>query len=272
MSSRDGVLDDHRVNGGNSHHDDHLDRRGQSSRRGDDVHRGQSHVIGVVLLLGVTTIALGGLTVAVGSIVEANAAGVDAGRVAAGFDEAFEPTETTGRGGGTVSYTDGRVETAERTIRILNDTGTVAELPANALVYESGDHRVVALTGAVVRGPPGNAVLYADPPVSVSNRALVVGVGMLETDPLHTSGGGRLTVRTTVEHDRRTLGTGSWRIAVETATPEAWRRYFDRRGATTDRRDYDGDGIESVVAHFPGERRGYLVVHHLNAEVSIRGA
>lgn len=233
--------------------------------------RGQSHIIGVVILLGVTTVALSGLTVTVGSIVEANAAGVDAGRVAAGLDDALTPAETTGRGGGAVSYTEGRVRVVERSVRVANESGVVAERRVDALIYESGDHRVTALSGAIVRGPPGNAVLYAEPLVSVSNRAFVVGVAVLDADPLDASGGGRLTVRTTVEHDRRPMGAGSWRVAVETATPAAWKRYFDRRGATTRERDFDDDGVESVVAHFPGERRGYLVVHHLNAEVSVRG-
>lgn len=251
---------------------DSLCRQGRPHRDDDRDRRGQSHVIGVVILLGVTTVALGGLTVTVGSIVEANAAGVDAGRVAAGLDDALAPAETTGHGGGAVSYTDGRVRIVERSIRVVNESGIVAELHADAIVYESGDHRVTALSGAVVRGPPGNAVMYAEPLVSVSNRAFVVGVAVLDAAPLDAGGGGRLRIRTTVEHDRRTLGTGSWRVAVETATPAAWEQYFDRRGATTARRDFDDDDVESVVAHFPGDRRGYLVVHNLDAEVSVSGA
>jgi hypothetical protein len=32
-------------------------------------------------------------------------------------------------------------------------------------------------------------------------------------------------------------------------------------------RDFDGDGVTSVVARYPGERVGYLVVHEMGLEV-----
>jgi hypothetical protein len=34
------------------------------------------------------------------------------------------------------------------------------------------------------------------------------------------------------------------------------------------RRDVDGDGVPSVVAQFPGDREGYLVVHDMHLEVN----
>ena len=57
-------------------------------------------------------------------------------------------------------------------------------------------------------------------------------------------------------------------IAVETATPEPLERWFRDRNATVSRRDFDGDGTESVVGRFPGNRTGYLVVHDMHAEVN----
>lgn len=229
--------------------------------------RAQSHVVGVALLLGITVVSLAGLTASIGAVVESNAAGVDAERVAADVDDALAPVETTGSRTGRVTYADGRLRTANRTVRLLNATGVVERVEANALVYDNGAHRVTFLGGAVVRGPPGNAVVGTEPPLSVSSEALVVGVGALGDEYVDAAGGGRVTLRTRVTHDRRSFDRGSWKVGVETATPDAWERYFDRRGAVTSRRDFDGDGTTSVVASFPG-RRAYLVVHRMRLEVS----
>lgn len=244
------------------------DRQDERDRRG---RRAQSHVVGVALLLGVTVISLAALTASIGAVVESNAAGVDAGRVAADLDDALAPVETTGSHTGRLTYAGGRLHTERRTVRLLNATATVAAVDAGALVYEHGDHRVAFLGGAVVRESAGAATFEAEPPVSVSAEALVVGVGVLGDERVDTSGGGRVTLRTRVTHDRRALGVGAWRVAVETATPGVWERYFDRRGGVTSRRDFDGDGTTSVVASFPG-RRAYLVVHRMDAEVTTGGA
>ena len=58
-------------------------------------------------------------------------------------------------------------------------------------------------------------------------------------------------------------------MAVETATPAAWRAALREAGAeVVDVRDTDGDGVPSVVARFPGERTAYLVVHEMRLEVA----
>ena len=63
----------------------------------------------------------------------------------------------------------------------------------------------------------------------------------------------------------RPLGEGEFTIALETSTPSAWERAFEKRGATVRR---EPGTPPTVVATFEGERTGYLVVHDLNAEVS----
>ena len=230
--------------------------------------RAQSHVVGVALLLGITVVSLAGLTASIGAVVESNAAGVDAGRVAADLDDALAPVETTGSRTGHVRYGGGRLHTANRTVRLLNGERVVRRVEAGALVYEHGAHRAAFLGGAVVRGPPGGATFATEPPVSVSSDALVVGVGTLGDAYVDTSGSGRLAVRTRVTHERRAYDRGTWRVGVETATPDAWERHFDRRGGVTRRTDFDGDGTVSVVASFPG-RRAYLVVHRMRLEVEV---
>lgn len=226
--------------------------------------RAQSHVIGVALLLGITAVSMAGLTAAVGTVVESSTAGVDAGQVSADLDAALAPVEVTGHHRGTVSFTGGRLRTVERTVRILNASGEVRRVKAGGVVWSSHGHRVAFVAGAVVRGPPGNAVMDAEPPLATSAETAVVGVAVLGGARFSYAGGGRVPLSTRVAHDRTSHGSSEWRVAVETATPRPWRAFFERRGAVTSVRDFDGDGVDSVVARFPGTREFHLVVHRLH--------
>jgi hypothetical protein len=248
------------------------DADGRRARRD----RGQSNVVGVAILLGAVVIALGTLTAGIGAVVEENAAAADSARVAADFDAALEPVEATGVHRGRVSFTDGQLRTVERDLRMLNESGEVWNVRADALVFTAEDRRVAFLAGAVVRGPSGNARVRTPPPITASRGAggadstgvLVVGAPALNGSvAVSGSGGASVGLRTRVTHERTDLGTGTYRVAVETATPDAWRRYFERRNATVTTRDFDDDGVESVVAAYPGERVGYLVVHEMRLEV-----
>lgn len=227
--------------------------------------RAQSNVVGVAVLLGITVIALGALTASIGAVVESNAATADAHRVADGFDRALEPVETTGYSRGRVSASSGRFYTADRELRILDGSGVVATVSVDALVYESEGREVRAI---------GGARMYRPPPITASRQAtgvLVVGAPRLNASSVAVGGDGStdLVLRSNVTHERRSLGNGTYRIAVETETPHAWQSYFERLNATvvaTDR-DVDGDGVTSVVARFPGDRTAYLVVHDMRLEV-----
>lgn len=243
---------------------------GTRRRAGDRGGRAQSHVVGVALLLGVAVISMGALTAAVGTVVEENAAGADAARVADELDAALEPVEVTGPNRGRVAFARGRLRTVERDLRVLDGDGVAREVSVGAVVFEAGDRRVTYLTGAVVRGGSGRARMVEPPPITASRgEGGVLVVGAARVGSLPSVGGSevRVTLATNVTHDRERLGDGEYRVAVETATPAAWERYFEDRGATVTRRDLDGDGTESVVAAFPGERTAHLVVHDLNAEV-----
>lgn len=232
--------------------------------------RGQANVVGVALLVGITVVALGALTASVGTVVEENAARADAQRVAEALDDAIAPVETTGRHRGRVSFADGRLHSVERDVRIMDATGVVERISAGGLIFETGDRRVAAVAGAVVRGRGKGAGVHAPPPITATDGAGVLVVGVARTGGTHVDVAGsdvRLTLRTTVDHSRTDLGNGTYRVAVETATPVPWERFFERRNATVTRKELDGDGVESVVASFPGERRAYLVVHDLDLEV-----
>ncbi|KPN30010.1 hypothetical protein SY89_00730 [Halolamina pelagica] len=231
--------------------------------------RAQSHVVGVALLLAITTVSMGALTAGVGQLVESNAAAADTDRVADTL-AAIEPSKSTGVQRHDLAFGEGRLTVEPRTVRLLDGDGVVAEHRANALVFEAGDRRVTFLAGGVTRGRGNASVLDETPPIATGEGLLLVGVPVLDTNGTLSVGGNGVTatLRTETSHDRRALGTGEYRLAVETAAPGAWERYFAEENARVSRRTFDGDDLPSVVAAFPGDRTGYLVIHETELEVA----
>lgn len=231
----------------------------------------QSHVVGVVLLLGLTVVALGGLTTVVGSVVDGHTATADETRVARTFETKLRPVEQTGHRTARVRFTEGRLTTTDRELRVRNGSGVRRVVDVDGLLYESGDSRVAFVSGSVVRGTRGNAWLERRLPVTATrdDTALIVGAPVLNESGASVSGTGGVTarVRVNVSHSRETLPADNYSVAVETATPRPLAESLQRVGATTHRTDLDGDGVPSVVARFPGRRRLYLVVHDMRTEV-----
>jgi len=230
--------------------------------------RAQSHVVGAVLLLGVTVIALGGLTATVGTVVEDQTARADVARVAQDLDDAVRPVETTGHRTGSVRFTAGHLDVKDRDLRVFDGGTLVAEFEADALVYESGDRRVATVAGAIARGNPGSAWLERDPPIAAGSDVVVAGAVRLNASGgAGGTGGVMVPIATNASHERLDLGSGDHTVAVETATPGPFARYAEAFDADVETRDGDGDGTPSVVVDFAGTRRGYLVVHDLHLEV-----
>ncbi len=234
--------------------------------------RAQSHVVGIVLLLGITTIALGGLTTVVGSIIDGQTATADERRVANALDSEFRPVEQTGPNRVDVAFSEGELATVDRELRVLTDSGVRRAVDIGGLVYTSGSNRVGFVGGAITRGEPGNAWLVRGPPVTVTrdNDTLAVGAVTLGERGSTVSGRGGVTarLRTNVTHDRTALPWADYRIAIETATPEPLVRYLRDRGLSTSTRDIDGDGVPSVIAGVEGQQELQLVVHRTNTEVA----
>ncbi|MDS0280966.1 DUF7289 family protein [Haloarcula onubensis] len=234
--------------------------------------RGQSHVVGIVLLLGITTVALGGLTTVVGDVIDGQTATADERRVANALDSGLRPVEGTGPNRVDVRFSEGKLSTVDRQLRILNASGVRRELDVGGLVYTSGANRVGFVGGAITRGPPGNAWPVRGPPVTVTrdNDTLLVGAVRLGANGTTVSGSGGVTarLRTNVTHDRTALPRADYRVAVETATPEPLARQLRERGLATTTRDIDGDGVPSVVAGVRGRQELQLVVHRTNTEVT----
>lgn len=238
--------------------------------------RGQSSVVGVVILIGITMVALGSMAAAVGGVVNDAATDADVKRVTADFERVFQPVETTGQHRSRIRFGSGTLSTEPRTVRILNPNGTVESYHTNAVTYapagetHSGGagRRVTFLAGAILVTQGDATRVIRPPPIAGGPGVLVVGLPVL-TDTV-SIGGSRidLAVETRVSHSRRTLGTDDWRVAVETTTPNAWNRTLTQTGANSiTTRDYDGDGIPSVVVTYDTQRTAHLVRHDMTLEV-----
>ena len=262
-------------------------------------YRGQSHVVGIALLLGITVIALAGLTAGIGSLVGHNAASADAERVADALDDAHAPSETVGTRNTELPVGSGVIGTEQRTIRLFginrsadppplgslnpehNATEQLAGLETDTLVYENEHRTVRTEAGAILVGGDSTR-MYRSPPIHVDSRddePLLLGLSDVDADvPSLSVGerGARLSVTTAVEHERQSLSADEYRIAVETAHPDAWLRHFGDDIPTTTTDDLPG-GNEStadnettvVVAAVPGNRPAYLVVHRSTLGVRV---
>jgi flagellin-like protein len=223
------------------------------------VTRGQSHVVGVAILLAVTVVSLGGLTATVADTVDAGTDHVAERQAATQLADAVQPRRVTGTHTGRLAVGSGRIETVPRTVRLLNDSGTVRRVAVDALVYRTDDTRAATVAGAVVRGRPGAATVVRRPSLRRAADTLVVGVATLGDRE------NQIPLRTNVSHHATRYPTDTWRVAIETATPDAVAASLDTAGDTT-RRDFDDDGVPSVVVRVT-DRRVVFVVHALRLEV-----
>jgi hypothetical protein len=155
---------------------------------------------------------------------------------------------------------------------VLKDGRVIERYAVDALVFERGDRRVTAVAGAIVQKQGSSAWLVTEPRVtgSEANSVLVVGAPVLSAGHVAVGGAGsvRRTLRIDPTHTEYDLGTGKFSVAIETETPGPFERHFEAQNATTERRLFPGDDRESVVAEYPGDRQGYLVVHDLALEVT----
>ncbi len=232
--------------------------------------RGQSHVVGVALLIGLTMVSLGALTATVGTVVDSNAAVADVDRVATDLDDAVRRVEGAGTHAGHVTFTDGTLRVETRTIRVFHGDDLVASRETDALVYERGEYGVTAVGGAVIRNHAGSRSVASDPAVSASEDVVVLGIVDLAVEPQSVGGSGAATYSlvSEVRHERIVEDReGEWSIAIETPTPEPWVRAFEDAGGTVETGRFEGDDRRSVVATFEGERTGHVVVHRIDTEV-----
>jgi hypothetical protein len=244
-------------------------RRRLQSGDVDETARAQSSVVGVAILIAVTAVSLGVLTAGAGVAVQSGLAAADAG----GAADAMAATVRPGAAGPATerfAFSRGSLRVVPRTVRVLNASAVVERRAVGGLVFEADDRRVAAVAGAVVRGRGENAQFSRRPAIAVGENALVVSVSRVNASSAGAVGGeGGTTVdlRVDVDRSRRRLPRDEYRVAIETAAPTAWERYFAGQGANTTRRDFDGDGTSSVVAQYPGNGTLHFSVTDLNLEL-----
>ncbi|ELK52853.1 hypothetical protein D320_13214 [Haloferax sp. BAB-2207] len=217
--------------------------------------RGQANVVGVALLLGVGVVAIGLLTASVGGLVDAQIASADADAAADGFSSFRDGVVAAANDSYPVRVTDGDLSRVNRTVRIISETRPTRTYDADGYVADLGGHRVAFVGGAVVRGTGDSAALVTPVPVAFAGDAAFLTVPVLTADA--TDGGGLgsgAALRTQTTRTVTDRPADGYAVAVETATPDAWERAFERRSFNTTRTDFDGDGTESVVATVPDER------------------
>lgn len=224
----------------------------------------------MALLLAITAISLGALTATVGVLVEGNAAAATGDAVGEGLTTVVAPGPAGVRRT-TVPLGDGTLTTANRTIRIENETAELVRLNGSAVRWSGSSRGVVATGGAVASLRPGGARLVHEPVVAVDDRTVLLGLTAIRGDPVAIDGGrasSRVTLAANASVARRRFPTGNYSLAVETAAPAAWERVLTERNATVDRTDPDGDGVVTVVGRFPAERRLDLAVRTVRLEVT----
>ncbi|MFB6080360.1 MAG: archaellin/type IV pilin N-terminal domain-containing protein [Haloferacaceae archaeon] len=230
------------------------------------MNRGQSSVIGVALLLAITVVAVAGMTATVGTVIRDRAATAGTDRVATAFDDALDP-HVGGPGRDRIALPGGRLRVVERTLRVRRPGRTVAAYEVGGLVYTADDRSVTYLSGALVRSTPAGETVRGDLPVRASDGDVFVSAAILGTPTGRGIDADATTLRTNVTHDRRTVGPGDYRIAIETRAPDAWATRLDGIGRTS-RTDFDDDGVPSVVVDPLGSGRIYLTIHRLRLEVT----
>ena len=234
-----------------------------NGRRGH--RRAQSSIIGVAVLVAVTVLSVGALTMAAGTFVSDGVAASNAQRVADDLDRIDD-----GDGATRIEFSRGTLRVEPRTVRLLRGGITVVGVEADALVYESGGRRVTSLNGLVVDGRGNQSRTRGPLPVVAGDGRLLVDIVALNASGSTAVGGSdpvSVTVRTNATHEYRTFEEDRYAVAIETATPGAWDRAFAAAGLERSRRDFDGDGVPSVVVSVPESVVVDLAVHDLRTVV-----
>lgn len=231
--------------------------------------RGQSAIIGVALLLGLTIVSVGVLTAGTGILVDEAAQGADAQRVADRLATAYNPSTLEGATTLSLALTGGQLTTEERRITLRRSGDVVATVDTRALRFARGDHHVSVLGQAIIRGQADRARFVRDPGLvtvfgAEDDRTLSVSITSLsgqvdESMSQQTS----LRLRLHGSHERRDPGAGRYSISIETATPELWEAYLADIAVSVRIEGADTSQTKVVVAELGRVSRARLIIHQV---------
>ena len=227
--------------------------------------RGQSNVVGVALLVAVTVVSVGSMTVVVGDVVERRADAAASDAAVSTFEEGLDP-HRTGPSREPFAVPAGSVRVVDRTVRVRAGTRTVLTIDADAVVYRIDNRRVASVAGAIVRGSSGRATAVRPLSFADADGTVLFGVTALGVEGAVATDARGAVLRSNVTHDRRRYDAANHRIAIETTTPAALAETVPDTAGTS-RRDFDGDGVPSLVVDPSGGGRLVVTVHRLDLEV-----
>lgn len=231
--------------------------------------RGQSAIIGVALLLGLTIVSVGVLTAGSGILVDEAAQGADAQRVADRLVTAYNPTTLEGTTTLSLAPTGGQFTTAERRITLRRFGEVVATFETKALRFDRGGHHVIVLGQAIIRGQADRARFVREPGLvtvfgAEGERTLSVSVIALtgQVDQTMTQQQ-RLRLPLRGSHERRDPGAGGYTISIESATPELWEEYLADIALSVRIVGDDGSETKLVIAELGRVSRARLIIHQV---------
>jgi hypothetical protein len=213
-----------------------------SERHDAETDRGQSELVGFVLIFGVVvlTIALIGLT---------GFTGLDSAQdfqrttnAEQAFTALADNVEDVARGRAPSRRTEVRIADASLslepsetniTVEYSNGTSSNATVRTAPIVYDSGSGTTITYrSGAIIREDEGNAVLLREPNVVLTNESVI-----LPSISTSQPSGGKVGGTTAVDIRTQTGGVDLLvtnesvdEISLNITTPraEAWERYFDQ--------------------------------------------
>ncbi|ELZ91931.1 hypothetical protein C440_16504 [Haloferax mucosum ATCC BAA-1512] len=246
-------------------------RRPTAASNAADRTRAQSNIVGVALLLGIGVVAIGLLTASVGTLVDAQVATADADAAVEGLTELRDGVFAGSNETYSLRVTDGDLSRVDRTVRVISDAGVNRTFGADGYVADLGGQRVAFVGGAVVRGQGESATLATPVPLSLAGDVAFLTLPTVTADSADGVGlGTGAALRTRTNRSVLDLPSDGYTVAIETETPGAWERAFERRGFDPSRVDYDGDDVESVAVAVPGGDQT-LTLARYNVTVVVAG-
>ncbi|WP_455447882.1 DUF7289 family protein [Natrinema thermotolerans] len=234
-----------------------IERDAETSSGGvpTDRDRGQTHLLGYVLLVGIVVVGSGAVLLFGGSGLEASESAVEIEHAERSLVEFTHATRTATETGGdrvpvTIEGLDrGTLETRADAgrLRIVREDGSGTEVlydePLGAVTYANGDTEIASQGGGVWRSDGDGTVAVSAPPLEYRDGALWFPVvRFVETRTRGNAIDGvvsRAGSPTRVDRwaDDRAAGSGDVRIEIESTYCEGWQREIESTlsGGVTER-------------------------------------
>ncbi|SNR23887.1 polymer-forming cytoskeletal protein [Halorubrum vacuolatum] len=241
------------------------------SRRRSTVGRGQSELVGAVLILGMSLLVISTVVAIGGTQLVDQQADADLRSAETSFTNFASKAVLVAAGesdGRTVTLPrDNRADTAvdpdqgRLLIELRDETGTTVEKKLEdrslgGITYQHGEDTVAYEGGGVWRMEDGRARMVSPPPIHYRGTTFTMPVPLIESGD--ASGGAarvspagpreRIYPDPTDEDRQNPLSNGTVHITVESDYYEAWGRFFESRTGGSVSYDHDDDSVTLRLA------------------------